>query len=193
MKSIKTFLATFFLFITTSSSAGPVEQVGWTALKPLIDAASLDYGHVETSSMYYVFTSGAVTLATGIAKDGGADVTDYEATYKANAKDFFYSEVNRYQNLTGNGTTVVKSGAGILRAISINNNTTGGTITLYDNTAGSGTKIMTLQIGSPSGGLLSSSGLPGPITLPALDIRFNTGLTIVTTGSSSNNITAFYR
>lgn len=170
-----------------------VETMQWSSLKPIIDAVPIDFSYIETSALYLVYTSGLINILAEIPRDGGSDVTDFEANYKANAVNFFYTEINQYQNLVGNGTTTVKSGPGILRAISINNNTTGGTVTVYDNTAGSGTKIMTLQIGSPAGGLLSSSGLPGPITLPSLEIRFNTGLTIVTAGSSINNITVYYR
>lgn len=97
-----------------------------------------------------------------------------------------------FRNLTGNATTTVKSGAGVLHTLTINNNSTGGTVTVYDNTAGSGTVIMTLQVGSPSGGLLSTSGTPGPVSL-RLDIAFATGLTVVTAGSASNNITCAYQ
>lgn len=97
-----------------------------------------------------------------------------------------------YRNLTGNATTTVKSGAGTLHLITINNNTTGGTITIYDNTAGSGTKIATIQVGSPSGGLLSSSGNPGIGSSGVVDTIFSTGLTVVTAGSGNNDVTIFY-
>lgn len=100
---------------------------------------------------------------------------------------------NSYRNITGNGTTTVKSGSGTLHGIVINNNGTGGTITVYDNTAGSGTVMFTFTIGSPSGGLLSSSGVPGPIFIGPLGAEYATGLTIVTAGSSNNNITAVYQ
>lgn len=165
----------------------------WPRFKDILSTTPLDYSYLESTTSYYVFTSGTEILGCIITKDGGTDQTDFEATYKALAVNFFYTEINQYQNVAGNATTVIKSGAGLLRAISINNNTTGGTVTVYDNTAASGMKIMTMQIGSPSGGLLSSSGLPGPINLTGLDIRFNTGLTIVTAGSANNNITAYYR
>lgn len=170
-----------------------VEMVTWSTLKTILAAVPLDYLYVETPDYYYVVTCGKITLSCTLPKDGDTPVAEWEATYKAAAVDFFYDEINGYQNLTGNATTTVKSKAGLLRAISINNNTTGGTVTLYDNTAGSGMKIMTLQIGSPSGGLLSSSGLPGPINLTGLDIRFNTGLTVVTAGGAANNVTIYYR
>lgn len=98
----------------------------------------------------------------------------------------------QFRNITGNATTVVKSGAGTLVGIQINNNSTGGTVTIYNNTAGSGTKIATLTIGSPSGGLLSTSGTPGPVLLGAVSVAFSIGLTVVTSGSGNNDVTAYY-
>lgn len=100
--------------------------------------------------------------------------------------------VSSYANITGNGTTTVKSGAGRLRGVLIGNDNTGGDVVIYDNTAGSGTKITSIQLGTPSGGLLSTTGLKGPVYLP-LNTTFSTGLTIVTSGSSNNNITVVYR
>lgn len=99
---------------------------------------------------------------------------------------------NKFFNIVGNAKTTIKSGQGVLRSIVINNNMTGGTITVYDNIADSGTKIMTLYVGSPTGGLLSSSGIPGPCILTPIDIEFHTGLTIVTSGASANNVTVIY-
>lgn len=100
---------------------------------------------------------------------------------------------NSFSRVTGNTTSTVKSGAGVLHGIIIGNNGTGGTITIYDNTAGSGTVIMQLDVGTPSGGLLSSSGQPTPIFLGPLGTVFATGLTVVTSGSSSNDITVVYQ
>jgi hypothetical protein len=100
---------------------------------------------------------------------------------------------NNYTNVTGNSTVTAKTGSGLLHAIIIGNNTTAGTVTIYDNTAGSGTEIISLTLGSPTGGLLSSSGQPGPMYLDTLNVKFLTGLTIVTTGSTSNNVTVIYQ
>lgn len=96
-----------------------------------------------------------------------------------------------YANITGNMTSVVKSGSGKLHSVIINNNKCGGTITIYDNTAASGVKIGTLDAGSPSGGLLSTSGVPGANGVP-FGVNFNTGLTVVTSGSNLNDVTVLY-
>lgn len=79
-----------------------------------------------------------------------------------------------YKNITTATTTVLKQGTGMLHRIVINNPT--GTITVYDNTAGSGTTIA--GIDSTSKGTLT------------FDLPFSFGLTIVTSGAT--NITVIY-
>jgi hypothetical protein len=100
---------------------------------------------------------------------------------------------NSYKNITGNSNTTVKSSAGTLHGIIVNNNSTGGTITIYDNTTNSSPIIATMQVGTPSGGLLSSAGTPTSAFIGPLGLEFLTGLTIVTSGSTSNNITVLYQ
>jgi hypothetical protein len=73
-------------------------------------------------------------------------------------------------------TTTVKSGAGVLHTIVLTE-TAAGTITIYDNTAASGTVI----------GLLKASIVEGTYTF---DRAFTTGLTIVTAAASK--LTATY-
>jgi len=67
-------------------------------------------------------------------------------------------------------TTLVKTGAGMLHAITVTE-TAAGTITVYDNTSGSGTVLAVLKASIAEGAYL-------------LDIAFTTGLTIVTAGAS---------
>jgi hypothetical protein len=76
-------------------------------------------------------------------------------------------------------TTIVKSGAGFLHAFNVIGGTLG-QITVYDNTAGSGTMI------------IPTTTISGIGQLPAIyDIAFNTGLTIVT--ATAIDITISYR
>ena len=49
-----------------------------------------------------------------------------------------------YTNVASATTTAVKSGAGTLHSITVNKAVASGVITVYDNTAGSGTKIATI-------------------------------------------------
>jgi|ERR1035437_228120 hypothetical protein len=91
----------------------------------------------------------------------------------------------KFKNISGNATTTVKSGAGTLHTIMINNATTSGIANIYDNTVGSGTLIATITL--PSGGIN-----PVPSCMSPLDLEFVTGLTVVTTGSTFNNFTFLY-
>jgi hypothetical protein len=73
-----------------------------------------------------------------------------------------------YKNITTDATTVVKSAMGVLHTITINTPVSTGTVTIYDNTAASGTKIGTFTVPNAA----------TPITL-TYDVAFLTGLTIV--------------
>lgn len=95
-----------------------------------------------------------------------------------------------YVNITTNATTAVKTGAGFLHTIVINNpaliTVANLTITVYDNTAGSGTKIGTWTV--PFG--LTTQV---PFTIP-INVAFATGLTIVTGGPTvTGDLTVAYR
>lgn len=81
-----------------------------------------------------------------------------------------------YTNITTATTTVVKTGLGVLHAIILNTPVASATATVYDNTAGSGTKIGTVTL---PGTLLNE----GPVSA-IYDVQFNTGLTLVTTGTA---------
>jgi hypothetical protein len=86
-----------------------------------------------------------------------------------------------YRNIASATTTTVKSGKGILVAIIVNKPVASSTVTIYDNTAGSGTKIGTI---TQPGTLLESQ-----IVLP-YNAQFETGLTIVT--SAADDLTVLY-
>jgi hypothetical protein len=77
-------------------------------------------------------------------------------------------------------TTVVKSAEGILHSITFNKPVATSVVTIYDNTAGSGTVIGTITIPAS----------PLPVTL-TYDIHFKTGLTIVT-ATAASDITVSY-
>ncbi len=113
-----------------------------------------------------------VTLETRLnGEDPNADVMKVEQQYV-------------YTNITTQTTTTVKSGSGMLHAIVLNTPVASAVVTIYDNTAGSGTLIGTITL---PGTLLSS----GPVTV-MINGKFNTGCTIVTSGATMN-ITALTR
>lgn len=86
----------------------------------------------------------------------------------------------RYLNITGQATTTVKSGGGILHTICINTPAATETITIYDNTAASGTKIGTITVFASTNPCLT------------YDVNFTTGLTIVTATASSDLTVGYY-
>jgi hypothetical protein len=85
-----------------------------------------------------------------------------------------------YQNISTATTTVVKSGPGQLHSICVNTAAANGTITVYDNTAASGTKISTIT---------SYASVPGCFLY---DTAFWLGLTIVT-ATATPDVTVSFR
>lgn len=86
-----------------------------------------------------------------------------------------------FSNITTAATTTVKSGAGVLHTLTVNNLGTVASLTVvYDNTAGSGTKIASINT-------LASQ------TSYIYDVSFATGLTVVTTGTVAPDVTVSYR
>ena len=87
----------------------------------------------------------------------------------------------QYKNITTDATTTLKTTPGVLHAITINSPTATTTITVFDNTTNSGTKVGTITVPSS----------PMPVTL-VYDISFWVGLTIVT-GTATSDITVAFR
>ena len=91
---------------------------------------------------------------------------------------------NNFTNITlaAPTTTVVKTGGGNLKRIIINKTTANGVITIYDNTAASGTLIGTIT--------MPATVLNTSLTFE-YDCRFSTGLTIVT-ATAAQDITVVW-
>lgn len=106
-----------------------------------------------------------VTLATLIA---GEDLTNNVQKVEQRFS---------YATITTGTTTTIKSGAGFLHTMIVNGGTTG-TITIYDNTAASGTKIADFDT-------------TNALATYTFDVSFATGLTIVT--SAATKLTISYR
>ena len=86
----------------------------------------------------------------------------------------------KYTNITGQATTTIKSGSGVLHTICVNTAAATETITIYDNTAGSGTKIGTATVYASTNPCLT------------YDVNFATGLTLVTATASSDLTVSYY-
>lgn len=87
----------------------------------------------------------------------------------------------KVRNIAGAATTVVRSGPGRLIAIHCNKAIALGVITIYDNTAASGTKIATIT--NPAALLAAQYSF-------LYNCEFRTGLTITT--SLADDITVIY-
>ena len=87
-----------------------------------------------------------------------------------------------YKNVAaGTATTTVKSGAGVLYHVIINTKgASANTLTCYDNTAASGTKIATIDDVNNSGTL-------------TYNVAFSTGLTCVSATGTGADYTVSYR
>jgi len=86
-----------------------------------------------------------------------------------------------YAHLNSTGTTTIKSGAGILRRVVINTKGTGSnTLTIYDNTSGSGTVIAAID---------TANGVSCHFEY---NVAFSTGLTVVDATGTSADITVIY-
>lgn len=80
----------------------------------------------------------------------------------------------------GTTTTTVKSGAGYLHLITINTKgASSNTLTVYDNTAGSGTVIA----------VIDTTVAPGPF---GFNCTFQTGLTLVSATGTGADLTVSY-
>jgi hypothetical protein len=86
--------------------------------------------------------------------------------------------VRGFTNINTQTTTTAKAGPGYLRRVVINKPLASGVITIYDNTAGSGTLVGVITMPAT---LLSD----GPHSVP-YDAYCATGITLVTTGADQD-------
>jgi hypothetical protein len=88
---------------------------------------------------------------------------------------------SNYTNITSKTTTVVKTGPGVLKSIIINKAGSADTLTIYDNTAGSGTTIGTITVTASVNFVFN------------YEAAFSTGLTIVSGGTTAGDYTVIWR
>ncbi len=150
-----------------------------------VAAGSTDSGNpVKVGAVY---NSTAPTYTTG-------QRTDLQADSQGNLQSNLFTKIAgedltndvmkceeqfSYTNITlaAPTTTVVKSGAGLLHCIQINKAVATGVITVYDNTAASGTVIATIT--QPAAVLATTQNC-------LYDVKFNTGLTVVTSTAAQD-------
>ncbi len=166
----------------TIKSTADTSKHGGIMLNP--DGTSIGGGAPVYSATPPTYTDGQTVVPQA---DAAGNLKTSQATLLA-GEDLVNDVIKveqRYSfvNITTATTTVVKSGAGFLHLIVVNKHVATGIITIYDNTAGSGTLIGTITVGAAL--------LTDPPVTSVYDVSFSTGLTIVT--SQAENLTVSYR
>lgn len=183
---------------TTNFTALVVKNVTTGQLSSTITANGLYAVHIPglltVRARISSYTSGTIIVtgtATAAANHGDVQNVQLRDTLSAvNDGVTAYPYGHSYVNITTNTTTTVKTGAGVLRGITVNNpallTVANLTVTIYDNTAASGTKLGTFTV--PFG---LTTALPFRLTYES---AFTTGLTIVTAGPTvTGDLTVEYR
>lgn len=83
----------------------------------------------------------------------------------------------KFSNLSGAGSTLLKTGIGSLGGVAIGTGAAGASITLYDGTSSAGTLI----------GVIGAAA-PGTATF---GVQFNSGLYVVVAGGSPNAVVSY--
>lgn len=131
-------------------------------------------------------TAAAPTYSEGSSDNFSGDLAGNLRTVEKNSAAILaaVTEANAgfsYENLNGAGTTLVKSGAGVLHLANVNTKgTVASVIQIYDGLTAGGTLIAQID----------SLNLSGPFQY---DVAFATGLTVVVTGTVGPNATIAYR
>lgn len=171
---------------TDGSAVGSGTGTGSTQIQGNVASGATDSGNPVKGGG--VFNTSKPTVTTGQRVDNQSDANgnlytreSYAPVYEDNTVGVAKVEQRfTYATSTTATTTVVKSGAGFIHTLTLLGGTAGA-ITVYDNTAGSGTAIC-------------PTFTPGSVSVPAtitLDASFATGLTIVT--AAATVITVSYR
>jgi len=91
------------------------------------------------------------------------------------------ADVGKFLNISANGTTVIKRGPGRLQGVNIGvAGAAGNLLTLFDNTAGSGTPIATINTTAIN-------------AFDYRDVNFNNGLTAVLATGTAANVTILFQ
>lgn len=150
--------ATMKIAVTTYSS-------GTVSLFALQKKAAAPFPNVVNPTNLSLIASNNISTGEGVTGTGVQRVIEASGSFT---------------NITTATTTTAKSGSGRIAELSINTCVSSATVTVYDNTAASGTKLGTFSCGSTTQAL--GQFLHGA--------HFSTGLTIVTSGAT--DVTAIW-
>jgi len=150
-----------------------------TALGKAVDAVA---GATDTGVSLLAVRQDNPSTITPANGDYTRILVDSQGSQWVRMSSFPNANYNK-SNITTATTSTPKSGTGFLHGIMINTPVASGVITIYDNTAASGTIIGTITFPAT----LLSSG-PAPVIY---NVIINTGVTIVT--SAAFNLTVMYQ
>lgn len=158
-------------YLLTTASGGNTWNFGTTSTDALVTSSSSVNPMINSVGRLYNGSNlSRIYQASAAASDGtGLGVQAVEEAGRS------------FNNITTATTTTVKSGKGFLHALNINTPVGSATITIYDNTAASGTKIGTIT-------LPATITATSPQTL-IFNVAFGTGLTVVTSGATDLTVT----
>ncbi len=163
----------------------------WDYLRTAITTVSSTLTGFLTTLPWALYHSSPVTRTNGQGGPLETDATGNLRTAEASAAQAEDNTVGVFKveqrfsatNMTTATTTTIKSGAGLLHAIIVNKAIAAATISLFDNTAGSGTSLGVITFGAAL--------LTDPPLNAIYDVSFSTGLTVTTSGAT--NITLVWR
>ena len=196
--SAKVYLTNISLPLPTGASTSALQTTGNSSLSSIDGkTATLVTGRVpvDGSAVTQPISAASLPLPAGAATQ--ATLSSIDAKFSALGQNTMsastpvvlssnHSDISvknkssSFSNITTTGTTTIKSGAGIFRRLVINTKgVSSNTFTIYDNTAGSGTVIATVDTVNSTGSL-------------EYGLAFSTGLTIVSAAGTSANATVIY-
>jgi hypothetical protein len=142
--------------------------------------ANTSFAATQSGTWNVTNISGTVSLPTGAATEATVAGLLTNTQLRASAVETT-KKTSSFNHITTNTTTTVKSGAGVLRRIVINTKgSSANTLTIYDNTSGSGTVIAAID---------TVNGVSGHFEY---GVNFSTGLTIVTANGTAADVTVIY-
>lgn len=161
---------------SVSGSGASANQVQGTAASGTTAVGNpvLEGGIANSTSP--TFTAGQVAAFQTDLNGNEKVVEQFAPQYENNTLKIAQTGIaGTYTHITTATTTLVKSGQGVLNVITINKAVAAGTITIYDNTAASGTVIGIITYGATL--------VTDPPDFAPYSVLFLTGCTIVTSGA----------
>ena len=128
----------------------------------------------------YILTLGAILLAGSAYGAANSVIRESVAVCDPNNPTLCFIGSYSYNNITTKTDTAVKTTSGTLQRIVINKIGTTDTLTIYDNTACSGTKIGTITVQASIG-------------VYEYRVKFGTGLCVTSGGGAAGDYTVVYQ